>query len=74
MRIQFMKTSSPPKSILDFSVEDLLFAHWLKRKREHISENKHTPFYIESELDRLRPLRNPNHSVFVLDQPPMFSV
>lgn len=55
-------------SILDYSLVDLMFAYWLKRKRQIMArERKEPPKWLSDELDRLLPLRNPNCSVFILD-------
>lgn len=56
-------------TILDYGDVDLLFAHWMKRKREIMREHQPVPWWIDGELDRLRPIRNPNCSLFILDGP-----
>lgn len=60
-------------SIFDYSSEDLLFAHWMRRKRAMLGENSIIPDWLEARLDQLRPLRNPNCSIFVLDTGPLYS-
>ena len=57
-------------SILDYTKDDILFAHWLKRIREHLAENKPVPNWLDRELEKHRPFRNPNCSVFILDEHP----
>jgi hypothetical protein len=55
-------------NILDYSVEDLQFAHWMAVQRRDIGIlNLQSPDWLTKELDRLRPLRNPNASIFILD-------
>ncbi len=60
--------------IFEYKIEDLMFAHWMKRKREMMAEHKQIPAWLESELDKLRPLRNPSCSIFVLDDGPLYAV
>jgi len=54
-------------TILDYSLTDLLFAHWMQRKRDFLSRNAPVPPAIDQRLDELRKSRNPNASIFVLD-------
>lgn len=66
-------------NIYDYSLNDLLFAFWFKQKGEILSKNNGQwktighpnsnieHILIDKELDRLRPLRNPNLSISLLD-------
>ena len=55
-------------NILNYTVEDLQFAHWMAVQRRDLGIlNLHPPDWLVKELDRLRPLRNPNASIFILD-------
>lgn len=56
-------------TIFDYSVVDILFVHWLKRKREYLRDTggRAVPKWLDAELDRLRPLRNPECSISILD-------
>lgn len=58
-------------TIFDYSVVDIQFVHWLKRKREMLRDTKGeaAPKWLDAELDRLRPLRNQECSIFILDGP-----
>lgn len=68
-------------TILDYKLCDLMFAYWLKRKREMLGERNPVGTWgrwpldclIDAELDRLRPLRNPNCTSFVLDKGPLYA-
>lgn len=67
-------------TILDYELCDLMFAYWLKRKREMLGERdpvgtwgrESLDRFIDAELDRLRPVRNANCSGFVLDKCPLY--
>jgi hypothetical protein len=50
------------------SIEDMLFAYWMKRQDEHLAKTKgqKVPEFIRNELERLRPLRNPNASIYYI--------
>jgi hypothetical protein len=54
-------------TILDYSISDLLFAYWLKRKREFLSQHQTVPSYIEERLKEARKRRNPKCSIFIFD-------
>lgn len=48
------------------ALNDLLFSHWFNRKRECFLHTKpelpyrvRVPAYIDAELERLRPIRDP---------------
>jgi hypothetical protein len=53
-------------SIFDYTLVDLLFAHWMKRKREFMEQHLPVPPAIDARLDELRKQRNPNASIFIL--------
>lgn len=53
-------------SILEYSLSDLLFAFWLDRQRDYLAKNKPVPPWLKARLDQLRPVRNPNASIFIL--------
>lgn len=59
-------------TFFDYGLTDLLFSHWLKRKRELLPGP--VPEWLNDRLDQLRPIRNPNCSAFVLDEGPLYSV
>lgn len=53
-------------SIHDYSLVDLLFAFWFKQKRKSLSRNEAADKRVETRLNELRPLRNPEASIFIL--------
>lgn len=61
-------------SIFDYATTDFLFAHWMKRKREIMEDAAYfklgynVPKWMDDRLDALRPTRNQNCSIYILDE------